>query len=477
MSAVAVLFAAVAMLAACTEVDDALGSDLIPDGQRMQIRIDTLRGFKTYLTQSDSLESTIVGSGYAYLGQLQNDTFGLRRCSFIGQMLPTSLPYLEGFGIDPIFDSIRFTYSISDFKGDTTAAQKFYVYEVNRAFVPEDSVFYINFDAEGYINPEPLFEFEITSPTATASRAYPTEAGMRYIDRLLTTDTTTYYNDTLWVNKFHGLYVAPAQDERTSKAIYRTETSYTGLELWMRDHDTVDQNMIYDTITATYAIYAKDATAGNVAANVVYHDYEGSIVGAAGVNDTLASDPTQSVIYVEGMGGVAGYMKVTDQFVEMLAALGDEMTNGGYSTVAINQAVIQFPLTYDVSNPAERPAAIPYLDAAPTRLGMYTSFATLVGIPDYDYAYEESLTSSYGDEYRLPYGGELNRSKGCYTMDVTAYIQRMWSEYRAAEGKLDQVKFRSIYIAPAVDEMFTMGQVALRGDEALKIYITYTLLK
>ncbi len=475
-SATMVLFAAVMVLGACTEVNDALGSNLIPENQRMTIRIDTLHNLDTYLVQSDSVESRIVGSGYAYMGQLKNDTFGLRRCSFIGQILPTQIPYRAGFGLDPILDSVLFTYSISDYKGDTTASQKFRAYEVNKAFIPEDTMFYINFDAEGYINPEPLFEFEITSPTKTSSRVKLTDAGRKFVARLMETDTVTYYNDTLWVNKFHGLYVAPVNADKESKVIYRTETSYTGLELWLRDHDSVDNNMILDTVYASYAFYAKEANVGNISANMVEHDYEGSIVAAAGVNDTLAGDPTQRTIYVEGMGGVMSYVKVTDQFVELLAELGDEMKNGGYSTVSINQATIYFPLTVDVTNPTERPAAIPFLDAAPARLGMYTNFVELTGIPDYDPEYEEQL-KQYGESYKLPYGGELNRSRGCYTMDITAYIQRMWGEYLKAEGDLSKVQYRSIFVAPAVNEMFTFGQVALRGDEEIQVVLTYTLMR
>ena len=476
-SAVMVLVAAVVALSACTEVNDAIGSDLIPENQRMTIRIDTLHNLETYQTQSDSVKSRIVGSSDAFLGQLRNDTFGLRRCSFIGQFLPTQVPYTAGFGLDPILDSVMFTYSISDYKGDTMASQKFFAYEVNKPFIPEDSTFYVTFDAEGYINPEPLFEFEITSPTATSSRAHLTEAGRKFVKRLMETDTVTYYNDTLWVNKFHGLYVAPANPDQKSKVIYSTETSYTGLELWMRDHDSVDHNLIYDTIYAAYAFYAKDAKVGNISANVVEHDYTGSIVGSLGINDTLAGDPTQRTIYVEGMGGVMGYLKVTDQFIDMLTDLGDEMKNGGYSTVSINQAMLYMPLTVDVTNPAERPAAIPFLDAAPTRLGLYTNFASQTGIPDYDPEYEETLSSTYGDEYKLPYGGELNRSRGCYTMDITAYIQRMWSDYLKADGDLQKIQYRSIYIAPTVKELFTLGQVALRGDEDLQVVLTYTLMR
>ena len=469
--------ASIAIFSACTEVNDALGENLIPENQRMKIFIDTLGSVKTYNTQTDSLQSTIVGSSYAYIGQLQNDTFGLRRCSFIGQMLPTGLPYTEGFGLDPILDSVLFTYSISDYKGDTTAAQKFIVYEVNKEFIPEDTTFYINFDAEGYINPEPLFTFEITSPTKTASRVNLTAKGREYINRLMTTDTTIYYNDTLWINKFKGLYVAPEQSDRLSKVIYRTETSYTGLQLWMRDHDSIDHDLIYDTISASYAFYAQKAKVGNVAANMVEHDYEGSIVGRSGLNDTLPGDPTQKIIYVEGMGGVNGYLKITDEFIEELAVLGDPDKNGGYENVSINQAMVYIPLTVNVDDPAERPAAIPYLDAAPARMGMYLDMKQIVGIDDYDYEYEASLYDNYGSDYRLPFGGDLNRSRGRYAMDITVYTQRLWSEYRNADGDLSQIKDRSIFIAPAIKELFTLGQVALRGDESVQVVLTYTLMR
>lgn len=478
-SAALTAIASVAIFSACTEVNDLLGENLIPENQRMKILIDTLGNVKTYNTQTDSLQSTIVGSSYAYIGQLQNDTFGLRRCSFIGQMLPTSLPYTEGeiFGLDPILDSVLFTYSITDYKGDTTASQKFFVYEVDKDFIPEDTTFYINFDAEGYINPDLLFTFEITSPTDTYSRVDLTAKGREYVNRLMTTDTTTYYNDTLWINKFKGLYVVPEQSDRLSKVIYRTETSYTGLQLWMRDHDSIDHNLIYDTISASYAFYATKAKVGNVAANLVSHDYEGSIVGRSGLNDTLPGDPSQEVFYVEGMGGVNGYLKITDEFIEQLATLGDTDKNGGYENVSINQAMIYIPLTVNVNDPAERPAAIPFLDAAPTRMGMYTDMKQIIGIDDYDYEYEASLYDNYGTDYRLPFGGDLNRSRGHYAMDITVYTQRLWSEYRAADGDISQIKDRSIFIAPAVKEFFTLGQVALRGDDAIKITITYTLMR
>lgn len=473
--AASVFAAASAMtFTSCTDVDDSLGTDLIPDNQKMKIRIDTLDNLLTYITQTDSVESGNLG--YGYMGQTKNDTFGLRRCSFIGQLLPTDLPYEAGFGLDPIFDSVQFTLSISEYGGDTTVAQKFLVYEVlTNDFIPEDTVFYINYDPSPYISAEPLFEFEFNSPSQTAVRALPTESGRDYIKRLMETDTATYYNDTLWLNKFHGLYVTPVDNGGTSSAVYRTELSYTGLQIWLRDHDTVDRDMIYDTISASYNFYASGASLGNVSGNKVEYDYSGSIVGSCTVNDTLPDSPTDRTFFVEGMGGVTGYMKVTDRFVEILGEISDEARNGGYSNVAINQAMMYIPLAGDKEDLA---AITPLLNAAPSRLGLYTDYKQLIGIPDYDYAYEAQLQTYYGDNtYTLPYGGSLNRSLASYTMNITAYIQRLWLALEEGGGDPATVADRSLFIAPEATDLFTFSQVALKGDSDIRVAITYTLLR
>lgn len=456
----------------CTDVNDTIGSDLIPENQKMKIRIDTLDNFFTYITQTDSVSSGDLG--YGYMGHIQNDTFGLRRCSFISQVLPSSLPYRAGFGLDPIFDSVQFTLSIDDYIGDTTVAQRFLVYEVlSDDFIPEDSAFYVNFDPAPYISAEPLFEFEFNSPSKTAVTAKPTEKGKEYVKRLLETDTTTYYNDTLWLNKFHGLYIVPAEDN-VSSALYKTGLSYTGLQLWLRDHDSIDHNLIYDTISASYVCFASDATIGNISGNIVSHDYAGSLVGAAGVNDTLPTSPTDGTIYVEGLGGVTGYMKVTDRFVEILGELSDEAANGGYSNLAINQAMMYIPVDGDKNN---LQAITPLLNAAPERLGIYTNYKALTGIPDYDHQYESDMTTYYGSKYTLPYDGYMNRSLASYTMDITSYVQRMWVALQDNGGDVSKIDDRSLFIAPEATDLFTFKQVALKGNENIRVVITYTLLK
>ena len=186
------------------------------------------------------------------------------------------------------------------------------------------------------------------------------------------------------------------------------------------------------------------------------------------------TSPTDGTIYVEGLGGVTGYMKVTDRFVEILGELSDEAANGGYSNLAINQAMMYIPVDGDKNN---LQAITPLLNAAPERLGIYTNYKALTGIPDYDHQYESDMTSYYGSKYTLPYDGYMNRSLASYTMDITSYVQRMWVALQDNGGDVSKIDDRSLFIAPEATDLFTFKQVALKGNENIRVVITYTLLK
>lgn len=67
------------------------------------------------------------------------------------------------------------------------------------------------------------------------------------------------------------------------------------------------------------------------------------------------------------------------------------------------------------------------MNAFPSRLGLYTNFKTLTPISDYAYSYEQNYNTT------LSYGGYINRSRGCYVMDITGYMQQLWNSYIKAK--------------------------------------------
>ena len=108
------------------------------------------------------------------------------------------------------------------------------------------------------------------------------------------------------------------------------------------------------------------------------------------------------------------------------------------------------------------------MNAYPARLGMYTNYKTLTPISDYAYIYEQN----YGSSVTLAYNGKINRSRGCYVMDITGYMQQLWNSYMEAKADAggevanidwDKVKNRSVYIGPEAYSLYTTSFGVLQG--------------
>ena len=95
-------------------------------------------------------------------------------------------------------------------------------------------------------------------------------------------------------------------------------------------------------------------------------------------------------------------------------------------------------------------------------------------------------------EVTLPYGGYLNRSLGCYTLNISSHIQRLWRAYQ--EAPIDpetgerqyteaQKRMMTLYLAPGATDLFTFNRIALQGgikageNAPIHMELTYTLIK
>lgn len=113
-----------------------------------------------------------------------------------------------------------------------------------------------------------------------------------------------------------------------------------------------------------------------------------------------------------------------------------------YTSIAINQAELMIYLEksdYDWEK-IDVGAITPLLDASFERLGLYADYKHVLGISDYYYTYERLYSSQ---NFQLPYGGYLNRSQGCYVMDITSHLQEVWNGYlKSQESKPAAAKRR-----------------------------------
>lgn len=507
-------------LGGCTKVDDTLGGNLIPDNQQMRAgyvqlpRADELNPKKyveTRLFQTDSIVSSNIT--YGYMGSMLNDTLGHRSAGFLSQMVNYYKVDSGYFGYMPIFDSAQILLKVTSFGRDSVTEQSFAVYEVvsnkyltEKPIAPNksqrDSTFYLNFDpvAEGVYNPdEPLFTFTLGGEgkypsTTSAVTLEPTEAGKKYIRRLMLQegeyagDYSIYSADSLkyWVEAFKGLYIAPNPEKPLTEygkgTIFATELTYSGLSVYGRNRVKDDPSLIKDTIGMVYYFYEDGAEFGNVSVNNVKHGYEEATI-ARRINieearETAENRPKNPLVYVEGMGGVVTEMTFSPEFfAELEAEIAKGNADGkNFKTLAFSQVRMSIYFNdsdYEWEKIADGTAGdilrmTDQMNAYPARLGMYTNYKTLTPISDYAYIYEQN----YGSSVTLAYNGKINRSRGCYVMDITGYMQQLWNSYMEAKADAggevanidwDKVKNRSVYIGPEAYGLYTTSFGVLQG--------------
>lgn len=535
--AVAVVTAiAVMTFAGCTKVDDTLGSNLVPDNQQMKAGYTTFgvdllnpkRYIETRLYQTDSLVTSNLT--YGYMGSMLNDTFGLRTAGFLTQYLPYEID--SGyFGYRPILDSAIILLSISSYGSDTLTPQLYNVYEVvSNKYLTEkpvqsgkserDTTFYLNFDPvkEGVVGNDVLFTFTFpdgqkTGPATTYVTMKSTPEGRAFINRLMLQagtykdDYSIYSPDSLeqWVAEFKGLYIVPAEEQTTPNKgnIYATSLDASGFAIYGRNRLESDPTLIRDTLSIPYYFYDSYVTDyGNVSVNTIRHDYTKAtsperfeIADAVETNDDR---PLSKQVYVAGMGGVVTELTFTQEFFKELSEIivkENEESGKEFKTLAMNQVRMSVYFSgsnYDWQNLTDVTHMIEQMDAAQSRMGLYTNFKKLSGIADYAYAYEKTYNTT------LTYDGYINRSRGCYVMDITAYAQELWNSYQKAVEELgpdapwdkiaEKVKTRTIYMGPEAYGLYTQNYSVMQGmvpidgsltdkDAPIKIDITYTLVK
>ena len=495
--------------------------------------------FETSLYRTDSLLSANIS--YGYFGVERSDTFGMRKASFASSMIYMDTVSREtGFGYRPIFDTMRLLLAIDDFGGDTLTPVDYKIYEVVKpllgsAIDARDTSAYVNCDLGGiYDQSKPLFTFtfpdgETSGPASGSVVLTPTDlsaggATWDFVRRLMlipencdspewdgyATDGVECYGDEQkFFERFHGVYIVPDGEPDAGAgrgAVFGTNLANSGLYLTGRTRNPEDPTLIKDTIAMSYS-FNYPYTEGNMSVNRVEHDLTTATVPFSG-GMTLgeiemdARDGSGAVsrerrtkvecCLVEGMAGALTELYFTDDFLDELRSVGDELrqagseSDAGGSHAGINQCLIYFYLTgadYDW-NVTQGNAALltPRLDASIGRMGMYTNFNSLASIADYDYAYEQTYNTS------LNYDGNLNRSRACYTMNITAYMQRLLNYVLTMEkGKYvfdesdDGYVPRTIYIGPEAVSPYTFKRSVFQGMEGagnsapIEMELTYTL--
>lgn len=439
---------------ACTEVNNELGNSLIPQDQQGKLARMEVTGIDAYLAKVDSLPA--IYQPYGYMGRMTDPTFGMTQAIWVGQYAPYWFSVEEkSFGENPQVDSLILYLGIntSAHFGDTTVAQTFQVHELTTRFY-QDSMYYTNRDITPDIDPEPLTTFEYKGTGDVRLRLTGTKAEA-LIARLLDESGEVYDvgKDSLFVNRFPGLCVMPADGSPRNASTVPIIPSSSSLGLFT--HRAVDAET--DTsINVLYSFNPNDLTLINF--NLYQHDYSGTELATAPINDTLPTSQTVALGYIQGSAGVSTYVRFTEDFIRALK----EKVQEPYRLMLVNGA----HLNVGIHNPTDEA-----LDGAFNRIGSYTGYASLTPIVDYEYLDE---LNQY-NPITLPYGGYLNRTRNGYSFNITRFVQSL------VDAK--EVKSRTYMLAPSYEELYGQAGVVLdmkptaENPTPLTVTVTYTLLR
>jgi len=498
--------------------------------------------FRTSLYHTDSLLSSNVNNGY--IGVEHNDTFGMRSSALASSIIfMNSVDKETGFGYKPIFDTMTLVLTINDYGVDTLTPVRYEIYELNKPLLGSvvnaaDTSAYSNCTMESaYDSSKPLFTFtfpdgEKTGPNTRTIDLTPVDMSRNgqtwdFVRRMMlipedydtnkewdgyAKDTDSLYSsEKKWQQRFHGIYIKPvleSVDKTKRGSLYSFDLKSSGLQLMGRNRNPKDPTLIQDTIGANYYFYDEtldgyrddygNSIEGpedvlNISVNSIKHDYSGSLLDgidfAAYDKDgkKLPNSARDEVAecYVEGFAGVATEIYFTDEFLAELkraSYLDPENADTKYRAVGINQCRLYVYLkgadyNWD-ENINNAHLLTPLMNNSITRLGSYIGYSKLNCIADYDPEYE----TNYNTE--LSYGGYLNRSRGCYEMDITGFMQRLYNYVNSLEKIEDYdetVTPRAIYLGPEAISPYTFKHTELQGSTSnrapIHLEMTYTMVK
>lgn len=468
------LFVSLTAATSCTQVDDTLGSGLIPDGQRTKTGVDTIglgagEAVKAYYSFTDTINSH--NQTLSAIGRSNSDIFGKTAAATLVQYLPTLIrtdTTAMGFGYGAAVDSVRLLIAMNYMSGDKEVEQTFNIFALKDT-LRTDTTYYVNFPYEEYIGPEPVFTFTYKgeSPNADPERIKTdvTPAGEELLEELLS-DASLYDRTKeavpLFRKRFPGLVIAPADGSPDNGALYYSNLPYTVLELYFHNYTdaslttikdkgvrqtfSFDDTTINDTIPRSHSVIS------------VRHDYTGTIM------DGVKEGPIEAAIgYVQGVAGVTTTLEFPDAFFDAIDALKEDPSDD----LMIHQAMMYVYLEDD---------SVEAMDNSHLRLGSYMKYSTLTPIADYHYM-QESSTSAVP----LAYDGRLNRTYGYYAMDITSYLHQAWKK-ESVERKFTLAPLAYPYVP---NDALTYKETALtisdtaegKNNKQIRVKLTYTLIK
>lgn len=399
---IATIFGMAGLLASCEINNNGLGADILPPGDSVGVKLDTVFDINSYPVTGKhilSSETHISSSTMMLLGSLEDTIVGSSRASVITQF-DAAVAYVEG--PNTVIDTLMLSIYINDFLGNTDQELTLSIHEFNER-IYSDSVYYSDYETEGKYNPLPLAEKSIVPENGTTYEILIEDQD--FLDKFLAiqSDTNYYYNDSVFKDYFNGLYITAesVSPEGTLARIMLSSPLSLLTMKYANDSTEVDSTAGRDYVWADYSInefYSQKV-------NIFEHDYSGTALGDI-IDDEAATSPYS---YVQGMGGV------NTRFA--FANLTEWMDQ---NPVIINSARLVFDVV-----PEEESGIL--IDDLPDRLMMGTILEdnSYEQIYDFNILTYNSLGSNFGGYLKGQSLGLFNDTTYTYRFNMGLHFQAL----------------------------------------------------
>lgn len=388
----------------CTDVDDTLGNDLIPNDQHMAMDYVTYTGdfMDAFLVKEDSFVTSRIATGL--VGSLYDEVFGRTSAEFACQYISYGIYDTKEIGNAPIADSLVLSLSFDGTPdGDTTKTQLINIYPLKERLIL-DTTYYASDNLDNLVDFTTLIgSFEYTGYKNKVRMTLDSEKATQMMNRMVDVSGGIYDNSDRWYEQFPGMYFKADDSSPIDASIINISLDSTTFVLYGRNFKDAAGTTPQDTFYMMMTFWVNSSSTPNASAFVFKHDYSGTPIDPATFNDL---DNPLKTTYVAGMDGPLTRFRFRDEFIEDLKS----KIIPPYRTMVINKAYLEVSTG---ETDTKR------LNTAMQRLGMYKNFYdNYTPTLDYDFEYENA-------GYTIAYGGYLNRTHNSYGMDITAFVQEL----------------------------------------------------
>lgn len=407
-------------LASCESERSTFGEGFVPEGERLHLRMATVRDFTTW---TDTSGSGIAGAfTSAPLGQVYDDVFGLCNSVVVSELFPT-LPSLRGYdeakGPDSALFSLHFDRSFYD------APLRVSIYALDTVISSDEKSVNRDYSSEKVI---------ASGILAGDEKHLRLVVDAEWAKSFLADQAHKIGDPLLWPAVFPGIRIV-AERETTSDVgrmlSFNIGNAANGLHFYWTDDTVQDETQRTQSISFRFFSYSRRYF------NVM-RDISGSKLAAA-VNSEREVQNSSKVFYVGEYGGGRAAIDFTsfrEQWRDSLPLI-------------VNRAELRIPLA---------PANAPLGDSLVTRL--------------------ETLMFEEGNFFSVPemgmegdiYGGFYLKARGYFSLNLTFTIQNLLR---------GNVPDNLLYLEPRHGN-FGLGRVVLSNglaaDAPMELVITYTRL-